>query len=130
MSTVVERNHTIVLGQVVEHAGVHPATLQCAGEAVGQHDRLTGTGLDVPNPHAVGIEELVLLSCCRSLKSEVFRTRAVGLVWGMRLEGNEEKEFGAQVIGVADWERMVKQLLEDGKIVGEGAYQRERLSVG
>ena len=30
-----------------------------------------------------------------------------------------KKEFGAEVIGVAVWERMRKKFVENGKIVGE-----------
>jgi hypothetical protein len=33
-----------------------------------------------------------------------------------------KKDFGAEIVGVAVWERMLKKLVENGKIVSKRSY--------
>ena len=40
------------------------------------------------------------------------------------------KDFGAKVIDVAIWERMLENLVENGKIVSERSYRREWRRIG
>ena len=59
-------------------------------------------------------------ACWRSRKSEEFWTRA-GRGEREKVSGLK-KDFGAEIVGVAVWERMLKKLVENGKIVSKRSY--------
>jgi hypothetical protein len=55
----VDRDDAMVVHQGCEHAAGEEVAIERAGVAVHQHDRRAAALLDIADPHAVGVEELV-----------------------------------------------------------------------